>query len=160
MRENTLLFAVQQKMRGSAKYWVDSLQEVFVTWPQFVHKFLLDFPCIINEADVHLKMTQTKRHNNESGQEYYYRMLALGAKGGLSDASICRHIINGVNDPDLRKKISNEYMRCQDLLRDITNYSVYNEVKSVPPKIGNKLPQDKLINRKSPPIENEVNSSR
>ncbi|XP_036339767.1 uncharacterized protein K02A2.6-like [Rhagoletis pomonella] len=156
-RESTLLFAVQQKMRGSAKYWVDSLQDVFISWPQFVNKFLLDFPCIENEADVHIKMAQTKRQSNESAQEFYYRMLALGAKGGLSDSSIARHIINGINDFDLRKKISNDYNRCQDLLRDIINFSIYNDVKNASAKSSFKMnpPPEKNSNRKLPSEENQ-----
>ncbi|XP_053968978.1 uncharacterized protein LOC128870388 [Anastrepha ludens] len=156
-RENTLLFAVQQKMRGSAKYWVDSLQDVFISWAEFVHKFLLNFPCIENEADVHLKMAQTKRQTNESAQEFYYRMLALGSKGGLSDSSIARHIINGINDSDLRKKISNNYTHCQDLLSDIINFNIYNEVKTAPPKMVFKTNAsiEKPPNRKFAVTENQ-----
>ncbi|XP_054746637.1 uncharacterized protein LOC129251298 [Anastrepha obliqua] len=156
-RENTLLFAVQQKMRGSAKYWVDSLQDVFISGAEFVHKFLLNFPCIKNEADVHLKIAQAKRQNNESAQEFYYRMPALGSKGGLSDSSIARHIINGISDSDLRKKISNNYTHCQDLLNDIINFNIYNEVKTAPPKMVLKTNAsiEKPLNRKSPATENQ-----
>uniref|UniRef100_A0A034VRB3 Gag polyprotein n=1 Tax=Bactrocera dorsalis TaxID=27457 RepID=A0A034VRB3_BACDO len=125
--EQILICAVQQKLRGCAKLWIDSQQCVFVNWTQFVNKFLTDFPCMLNEADTHIKLSRTKRFQTESPVEYFYRMLALGNKGGLTEASIARHIVNGVNDNDLKRKISNEYNRCQDLLKDIMNYSVYND---------------------------------
>ena len=65
-KDGVLLFAVQQKLQGPAKLWIDSLQEVFVTWSQFVDKFLNDFPFSVNVSDVHIKMSRTFRERNSS----------------------------------------------------------------------------------------------
>ncbi|XP_046868586.1 uncharacterized protein LOC124461037 [Drosophila willistoni] len=78
--DRKVIFAVQQKMQGAARYWVDATDEIFQTWPEFVSKFLYDFPCISNAADVHLKMLKTKRETTESPQDYFYKMLAIGKK--------------------------------------------------------------------------------
>ncbi|XP_036347329.1 uncharacterized protein LOC118756687 [Rhagoletis pomonella] len=129
--EKILIFAVQQKMRGPAKYWVDSLQEVFGTWQQFAKRFIDDFPCMVNSADVHIEMSRMKRQNNESPQEFFFKMQALGTKACMPENAIVRHVINGINDPDLKKKISNDYVQCTDLLRDINEYCVYNDIKPV-----------------------------
>ncbi|XP_065358763.1 uncharacterized protein LOC135952674 [Calliphora vicina] len=127
--DEILIFAVQQKMQGAAKYWIDSLELVFRSWAEFVRKFINDFPCVENEADIHVKMSRTKRNGDESPQDYYYRMLAIGKRGGLSDSAISRHIINGINEPDLKMKISNNYCECSDLLRDIVTFCMHNEIK-------------------------------
>lgn len=134
----SVIFAVQQKMAGPAKYWVDSLQEVFLSWPQFVNKFLLDFPQNVNAADVHIRMAQTKRQFDETPQEYYYRMYAIGKRGNINESSIARHIVNGINDQGLKQKISNEYITCNQLLSDINAYCSYNEVRRVLNPISNK----------------------
>ncbi|XP_073820590.1 uncharacterized protein [Musca autumnalis] len=134
----SVIFAVQQKMAGPAKYWVDSVQEVFLTWPQFVNKFLSDFPQNEVAADVHIRMAQTKRQLNETPQEYYYRMYAIGKRGNLSESSIARHIVNGINDQGLKLKISNDYTTCNQLLSDINAYCSYNEVRRVLTPITNK----------------------
>lgn len=55
--DQLVIFAVQQKMQGAAKYWVDSLNEISLSWQQFVLKFLNDFPNVENVADVHIKMS-------------------------------------------------------------------------------------------------------
>nr|XP_041632306.1 uncharacterized protein LOC121502671 [Drosophila kikkawai]XP_041633177.1 uncharacterized protein LOC121503111 [Drosophila kikkawai] len=70
-------------MLGAARYWVDSTDQIFQTWPQFTERFLNDFPCLSNPADVHLKMSKTNRDSTESPSDYFYKMLALGKKGNL-----------------------------------------------------------------------------
>ncbi|XP_049316921.1 uncharacterized protein LOC125779690 [Bactrocera dorsalis] len=127
--DNFLLFAVQQKMQGPAKQWVDSLPVVYTTWSAFSNRFIEDFPTLHSVADAHIKMSQMRRGENESPQEFYYRMVAYGNKCGIFENDIVAHIINGINDSALKRKISNSYTRCIDLLRDINNYSIYNDGK-------------------------------
>lgn len=128
--DRSLVFAIQQKMCGPAKYWIDSLQTVFQSWQQFVETFLADFPHVENIADIHVKMSTTLRHQNESPQDYYFKMLSLGRNGSLPESAICRHIINGINDPNLKRIISKEYASCSSLLRDINCYCSYNTVSA------------------------------
>lgn len=92
------------------------------------NKFLQDFPHIDNAAYIHIKMSQTKCRANESPQEYYFRMFAISSKGNIPASAIARHIVNGINDPDLKHKISNEYFNCNQLYRDINSYCNYNDV--------------------------------
>lgn len=127
--DNTLLFVVQQKLFGSAKLWIDS-QEIFVSWQRFKLKFLQDFPCDDNVANVHIKLANLHRSANETPQEYFYKMMAIGNKAGLREEDIAHHIINGINDSDLRRIISKNYQRLNDLLRDINTYCEYNPVKN------------------------------
>lgn len=55
-----------------------------------------------NEAHTHIKLSLTKRQQNESPVEYFYKMLAHGLKGGSVEASITKQIINAINDNDLK----------------------------------------------------------
>lgn len=64
---------------------------------------------------------------NEAPQDYYSRMLPMGKRGELSDSAISRHIINGVNEPDLKMEISNNYNECSELLRDVVTFGMHND---------------------------------
>ena len=99
-----------------------SLQVVFSSWQQYVRKFLYAFPHEDNTADIHIRMSQMRRRFNKIPQEFYFRMYVLGARGNLPESAIARHIVNCINEPNLKRKISNEYMTCNQLLRDIHRY--------------------------------------
>ncbi|XP_037929527.1 uncharacterized protein LOC119664014 [Teleopsis dalmanni] len=137
--DQTLVFAVQQKLQGYAKYWVDS-QEVFLSWTEFATKFLKDFASTENIADIYIKMSQTKRQFNESPQEYYYKMMSLGTRGNVPENATARYIINGINEPRLKQKISIKYTLCNELLSDINIYTVYNDVQNFDEKPKPKYP--------------------
>ncbi|XP_017470009.1 PREDICTED: uncharacterized protein LOC108361771 [Rhagoletis zephyria] len=53
--DQVLLFAVQQKLKGYAKFWIDG-QCIFKSWSEFVAKFCADFSRNENVADIHIKM--------------------------------------------------------------------------------------------------------
>lgn len=59
--EKLLLFAVQAKLKGAAKMWIDSAQIVYVNWSHFVKDFLDHFPSVINSADVHIELMNMRR---------------------------------------------------------------------------------------------------
>lgn len=50
--DEVVLFAVQHKMKGHAKTWLDS-QMVFNTLDGFLDAFKRDFPDVTNVADIH-----------------------------------------------------------------------------------------------------------
>ena len=62
------------------------------------------------------------RRIHETPQEYYYKMYVIGKKRNLSDAGIEKHIVNGINDYNLKSKISNKYVSCNQLLNNIISY--------------------------------------
>ena len=140
--DRVVIFAVQSKLLGPAKYWIDGVQEVFGTWQQFKNKFLQDFPCEMNVADVHIEMMETKRKFHETPEEYYYKMLSLGRKGELSDDCIIKYTINGINHDDLKKQISKQFSNCNELLTAIRGYVNYNPIiqrTSTPARHRNRL---------------------
>ncbi|KAL7725161.1 hypothetical protein ACLKA6_018686, partial [Drosophila palustris] len=138
--DQTLIFGVQQKMQGAARYWIDTINDVVQTWPEFVQRFLDNFPHIENAADIHITMSKTRRAANESPQEYYYKMYSMGKKGELTDSEISTHIINGINDYDLKRKISNKYFVCKDLLTDILMYGAHNDIRHNSTNLSKRVP--------------------
>ena len=95
-------------------------------------RFQLDFPYIVNPADVHIEMVNTKRLAHETPEEYVYKMVAIGRRAELPECAIAKHIINGINDIELRKHISKNYTNCNLLLQDISIYVQYNPVVKTP----------------------------
>ncbi|XP_036318971.1 uncharacterized protein LOC118733612 [Rhagoletis pomonella] len=130
--DKILLFAVQTKLEGVAKLWIDASQEIFINWQHFVHEFLREFPCVVIPADVHMELMSMRRAHNESVETFYYKCIAVGRRGRIDESSLIKYIISGINDTDMKRSISvNNYATCNELLSAITNYSAYNCTKNV-----------------------------
>ncbi|XP_075154203.1 uncharacterized protein LOC142227602 [Haematobia irritans] len=143
--DGVLLFAVQTKLHGMAKLWIDSSVEIFSSWDQFVEVFLTEFPSIINVAEIHMKLMNMRRAYGETPENFYYRMLSVARTGGLDDQSIIKYVINGVNDNDLKRVLSvMNFPTCSELLRTILNYSSYNESYNPKSKSVNRKMSDKV----------------
>lgn len=69
-------------------------------------------------ASVHIKMSNTHWKSYETPQEYFYKMSAMGKRVNLREEDIIHYIINGISDNDLKKIISKNYVRLNDLLRE------------------------------------------
>lgn len=58
-------------------------------------------------------------------------MGASGAEDNLPESAIVRQIVNGINEPNLKQKISNKYTNCINLFKDIDSYCKYNDFVSL-----------------------------
>ena len=92
-----LLFAAQSKLRGFAKLWCDGQATVFQNFNEFATKLQTDIPSRIFEANIHIELINRTRKSNETLDEYFYQICAIGRKGKLSDALIIKYIRNGLN---------------------------------------------------------------
>jgi len=92
--DGTVLIAIQHKMRGVAKEWLDA-QTVFQSWEQFKTALLQDFPNFPKTADFHRELMRLKRKPNESFSEYFYIMMAIGRRHYVDEPSINSYSING-----------------------------------------------------------------
>ncbi|XP_067621041.1 uncharacterized protein Cks30A isoform X1 [Eurosta solidaginis] len=127
--EETVLFAVQHKIRGIAKDWLDA-QPVFQSWASFVSMLTKDFPCTVNAADIHRALAQRKRKVGESLMEYYYVVLAIARRASLDDVSINSYIINGLNDIQLTRALSAmNFNTTNELLRSLENVAIAQPTK-------------------------------
>jgi len=119
--DGTVLFAIQHKMRGVAKEWLDA-QTVFQSWEQFKTALLQDFPSAVNTVDVHRELMRRKRKPNESFSEYFYIMMAIGRRANIDEPSINSYIINGLNQSDCTKALlAMNLQTCSELFRPLDN---------------------------------------
>ncbi|XP_036347413.1 uncharacterized protein LOC118756776 [Rhagoletis pomonella] len=118
-KNETVLLAVQHKMKGIAKNWLDA-QPVFGSWSDFVRMLLQDFPYTVTAADIHRELAARRRKPNEPLIEYFYEMLTIGRRGGVDEESINSYIINGLNDSALTRTLLAMNVRtCNDLRQSI-----------------------------------------
>lgn len=77
-------------------------------------------------------MYQRRREINEKPAEYYYKMLAIGRRGELSDQAIIKYVIKSINNEDMKRHISKNYANCHELLVDIITYCQYSKIRTTP----------------------------
>ncbi|XP_017464302.1 PREDICTED: uncharacterized protein LOC108357747, partial [Rhagoletis zephyria] len=119
--EVMVLVAIQHKLKGMAKLWLDA-QPVHSSWSDFVQAFYVDFPTGYNTAEVHKTMARRRRKVNEDYVEFYYAMVTIGRQGAVDDLSIITHIISGLNDNSLSKTLAAiRLTSCSDLLTALKN---------------------------------------
>ncbi|XP_017489445.1 PREDICTED: uncharacterized protein K02A2.6-like, partial [Rhagoletis zephyria] len=90
-KKEIVLLAVQHKLKGVAKTWLDA-QPVFGSWQEFVQMLLRDFPYTVSSADIHRELAARRRKINEPLIEYFYDMLAIGRRGDVDEESINSYI--------------------------------------------------------------------
>lgn len=129
-REDRVLIAVQHKLKGMAKRWLDA-QSVFQTWSEFREAFKIDFPTTYNAAETHKSLIKRKRKIGEDYLEYYYSMLTIGRQGMVDDKSINTHIISGLNDTILVKTLATMNLStCSELLVALKNLTAVSSVSA------------------------------
>uniref|UniRef100_A0A0K8VK38 Retrotransposon gag domain-containing protein n=1 Tax=Bactrocera latifrons TaxID=174628 RepID=A0A0K8VK38_BACLA len=115
-KEDMVLIAVQHKMKGMGKQWLN-VQDVFSSWSQFMHAFTADFPSAHNAAETHKALMKRKRKPNEDYLEYYYSTLTIGRQCKVDDVSINTHIVGGLNDSVLTKTLATmNFATCSQLV--------------------------------------------
>ncbi|XP_036342204.1 uncharacterized protein LOC118754611 [Rhagoletis pomonella] len=124
--EVMVLVAIQHKLKGMAKLWLDA-QPVHSSWSDFVQAFYVDFPTGYYTAEVHKTMAKRKRKFNEDYVEFYYAMVTMGRQGAVDDLSIITHIISGLNDNSLSKTLAAiRFKSSSELLTALKNLKATN----------------------------------
>ncbi|XP_071056956.1 uncharacterized protein [Onthophagus taurus] len=111
------------KLRGAARLWYDGVPECATTWQNFKTEFLKAFPTNFDESAIHAQLMRRKKKKEETYEEYFYEMVAIAKKGSISDQTVIKYIIGGLNQPDLAKVLALQfYSDPIDLLQRIKNY--------------------------------------
>ncbi|XP_017467208.1 PREDICTED: uncharacterized protein LOC108359750 [Rhagoletis zephyria] len=113
-KKEIVLLAVQHKLKGVAKTW---LEPVFGSWQEYVQMLLRDFPYTVSSADIHRELAARRRKINEPLIEYFYDMLAIGRRGDVDEESINSYIVNGLNDSALTRILLAMNVRTTNELR-------------------------------------------
>lgn len=122
--EKLMLYAAQTKLRGYAKTWNDSSENVYQDFDIFACELQMYFPNRLNEADIHASMLNNRRTMNEDVTEYFHNMCALGKRGGLCESTIVSYIRRGLNNVGLQNALACvDIKTLSDLQGALTRYS-------------------------------------
>ncbi|XP_037909933.1 uncharacterized protein LOC119650855 [Hermetia illucens] len=94
--EYLVLFAAQAKLKGPAKRWIDGLQTMFATWEEFSIALIADFPSRFTTEDMRQRLDSSRRAHNETTEEYFFRVCAMGRRAKLDDETIVYYIRRGL----------------------------------------------------------------
>ncbi|CAD7078596.1 unnamed protein product [Hermetia illucens] len=94
--EYLVLFAAQAKLEGPAKRWIDGLQTTFATWEEFSKALIADFPSRFTTEDMRQRLDSSRRAHNETTEEYFFRVCAMGRRAKLDDETIVYYIRRGL----------------------------------------------------------------
>lgn len=106
--DRLILFAAQQKLRGSAKTWNDASLELFQTFDAFSQKLMQTFPDVVSEADVHEELVRATRGSAESLQDFCHRMSSIGNKINMAERTLVHHILKRINHHDFSLAVLNQ----------------------------------------------------
>ncbi|CAD7085776.1 unnamed protein product [Hermetia illucens] len=94
--EYLVLFAAQAKLKGPAKRWIDGLQTTFATWEEFSKALIADFPSRFTTEYMRQRLDSSRRAHNETTEEYFFRVCAMGRRAKLDDETIVYYIRRGL----------------------------------------------------------------
>ncbi|CAD7085358.1 unnamed protein product [Hermetia illucens] len=94
--EYLVLFAAQAKLKGPAKRWIDGLQTTFATWEEFSKALITDFHSRFTTEDMRQRLDSSRRAHNETTEEYFFRVCAMGRRAKLDDETIVYYIRRGL----------------------------------------------------------------
>ena len=121
--DKTTLFYASLRVSGPARFWYTSTQNKLHSWTEFKSDMEKSFPDCSDDGDILFKIIHRKRKREECIENYLYEMVDLGKKIRLSEVSIMRYIITGVNDENLKGVLlASKSENVQELLKQIKNY--------------------------------------
>lgn len=81
-----------------------------------------EFGRTVNNKQVHQELSCTKRRNDESYQEYMYRMLDTASHADIKLKAKIQYIIYGLQDDVFNKSILYEARNIKELRMKLTQY--------------------------------------
>lgn len=110
--ERMLVLAAQSKLRGNAKIWADTSDQL-----------KLNFPNNQTEANAHIAMVNATRQPTESMSSYYHRMCAIARRGGVSEIASVQYIQNGLRHSGIQNATAGlRFQTCLELYTFMVRY--------------------------------------
>lgn len=126
--DKMIIITVASKMKTSSRLWYDGTHHSFTNWELFCTDFKSCFPSMANDSNVHVKLMTRTRSINESIDNYFYEMLAIGRSSNVTDDAIIRYIITGLNNSALINALSTRvFTNVYSLLEAIKMFNGINE---------------------------------
>lgn len=91
-------------LQGSAKLFV-TYEQCAKTWKRLKKALIAEFGEVLNSKRVHQELSRVKKKNNESFQEYVYRVLDIVSHSSMELEAKIHYIIDGIQDDAFNKSI-------------------------------------------------------
>ncbi|XP_058826071.1 uncharacterized protein LOC131685999 [Topomyia yanbarensis] len=115
----TLLYATT-RLFGPAKLWYNSVEEKIFGFHGFRVMLLTTFPNYHDEADIHRELMTVMKRQQETYDNYVFRVQNIASKGRVSEISVMKYIISGLSRDRLYNQFAaNEYNTVYSLLKRI-----------------------------------------
>lgn len=101
------LFSAQLKLKGSARAWNDVTNEQFATMANFEQTLIATFPDLTTAADVQEELVRSTRANGETLTSFCHRMVVIGRRGAMPEATLVQHILKRINHHEFRVSVVN-----------------------------------------------------
>lgn len=119
--EKCLLLAVYSRIKGAARLWLDSLQNLHSNWKDFAIELKKEFASSQDEAEIHFKMISAVRKGDEKLTDYCFRIRALGKRYKLSEKAIVKYAREGLQNREIQFAIAAQKIESVRELREILN---------------------------------------
>ena len=81
---------------------MNSESKAITTWEIFKREIIKSFPGVCDSGEILLKIMSRKKRTNECIENYFYEIVALGKQIQLSEVSIIKYIISGLQNENLK----------------------------------------------------------
>lgn len=105
------LMFLTKSLSGIALKFVKS-KPVFKNYEELKTSIIIEFKTRINPADIHEKLSKSKKQPGESYIDFFYKMKQVAAEASLDNLSIKKYIIDGVQES---RTIDLQLRQCEDL---------------------------------------------
>ena len=116
-------------LRGSAKLFV-SFEDCRHSWKTMKRAFKPR----IDSYEIHRRLQQRKKKNDETYHEYCYRMMEIGAQVRIEQSAIIQYIVEGIDGDEVSKMM----FGATDIRELESKLDMYEKIKNKP-KIGSRV---------------------
>ncbi|CAD7092814.1 unnamed protein product [Hermetia illucens] len=155
--EYLVLFAAQAKLKGRAKRWIDGLQTTFATWEEFSKALIADFPSRFTTEDMRQRLDSSRRAHNETTEEYFFRVCAMGRRAKLDDETIVYYIRRGLCMKPLQTAIATMHFNTPSEMLVAIRRFVANDPRTN--DSSNSVRGERTNILQSPPLLNAANQN-
>ncbi|XP_049316423.1 uncharacterized protein LOC115065965 [Bactrocera dorsalis] len=134
----------KQLLRGAAKSFVRS-QVGILDWVSLKRSLIKEFGATISASEVHSRLSNRRKGQNESYLEFLYALMEIGSQVGLDEISLLAYFIQGIPDSKFNKAVLYQAKNIDELKDQI---KIYEKIRS---RVGS-------VKTENPKEEVEVNN--
>lgn len=122
--EFVVLEAVQQKLRGQSKEWLDESPHVYTAFDQFEGELLHAYPSYTTRVDMLEEVMSQKRALHEGLDEFCRRMVSLGRRSDVPEDDMAQIILKRINHAQFTMSVGClQVDTVSDLLRAVAYFN-------------------------------------